>query len=55
MGHRARAEIHDVLWLALTWVALIALWGASDHWNVGDIRRRLTHVRHHPEAGTPVD
>jgi hypothetical protein len=56
MRHGVRAEIHDVLWLALTWLALIALWGASDHWHVGDLRRRLTHVRQRPPVATrPFD
>jgi hypothetical protein len=39
-----------VLWLALTWIALIALWGTSDRWHLGDLRRRLAGSLHRPKV-----
>ena len=56
---RARADVHDVLWLTLTWTALIALWGCSDRWKLGDLGRRVAHAFHHPRersrAAGPLD
>jgi hypothetical protein len=40
LGHRV--DLHDVIWLVVMWVALIALWGSSDRWSLGGVRRRLT-------------
>jgi hypothetical protein len=50
MAGAARVDLHDVLWLALTWIALIALWGTSDRWHLGDLRRRLAGSLHRPRA-----
>jgi hypothetical protein len=47
-----------VLWLALIWVALIALWGASDDWGLTQTRRRLRQaiaVWHLPGRDQPHD
>jgi hypothetical protein len=47
---RIRVDLHDVLWLALMWIALIALWGASDRWHLGDLARRLAGSLHRPRV-----
>jgi hypothetical protein len=36
-----RADGHEVLWLILTWLMLIALWGTSERWDLASVRRRV--------------
>jgi hypothetical protein len=35
-----------VIWLVVMWVALIALWGSSDHWSLAGVRRRVVDAVH---------
>jgi hypothetical protein len=40
------------------WLALIALWGSSDHWDLAGVRRRLGHaldVRHRHDSKSDLD
>ena len=42
----------------LTWLALIVLWGSSEHWDPAELRRRAVHVvhtLHHDDRAHPFD
>ncbi len=44
LGCRHRDDLHDVLWLALIWVALIVVWGSSERWDPVRTGRRVAHA-----------
>ena len=51
-------DTHKVIWLALTWLTLIALWGISERWGLGDAIRqtgRRLRAQHHPQGAAPFD
>jgi hypothetical protein len=51
-------DLIHMIWLALMWLALIALWGVSEAWDVAALRhqaaRVLAHL-HHRHRGEPFD
>jgi hypothetical protein len=47
-----------VIWLVFMWLGLIALWGASDAWDLAAARRRVAHAAHqlhHHHRAHPFD
>jgi hypothetical protein len=55
---RQPGELHHVIWLTLMWLGLIALWGASEAWDLALIRRvvaRVAQVLRRHERAHPFD
>ena len=59
LPYQESAELIGVLWMTLTWLALIALWGTSERWHLatGSRRRlaRLIHALRHDDGAEPFD
>jgi hypothetical protein len=39
-------DVADVIWLVILSTALIMLWGASERWDLSDLRRRVGRALH---------